>query len=378
MDLERQLELAQSEIRQLKREQDQASAVLEALPDLLFVLDAAGTHLDFYAPSQDRLFVKPEEFMGRTVSEVLPPDVAEIYRENIRSTLESRSPRRFEYSIDWGHGEGARDYEGRMVVSGPESVLVIVRNVTELNRVRRNLLRAQKLESLAMLTSGIAHDFNNLLMVITGHLELALLDLEATSGPHDRVTDAMKTARRAGELIGQLLIYAGNKDTTAHTFDLSALVQDMGSLVRTSIFRGITLSYDLGEALPLVLGDPNGIRQIVLNLITNASQAIGDTSGEITLSTAQVECDEAFLSALSPDGDLTPGTYLRLRVSDTGPGLDEVTRGRIFDPFFTTKPTGSGLGLATVLAIVTNHAGGITVESKPGEGSTFTIFLPRA
>jgi two-component system, cell cycle sensor histidine kinase and response regulator CckA len=259
----------------------------------------------------------------------------------------------------------------------------VVRDITERKkaeeerqRLEAQLQHVQKLESLGVLAGGIAHDFNNLLTAVLGNADLALLDLPPYSPARESVTDIRQAAIRASELSNQMLAYSGKGHFVVGPLDLNALVQEMGDLLRASISKRATLRYDLAPDLALVLADATQMRQVVMNLITNASDALGDRDGEITLRTQVVNAQRTRLASTYLDDNLPEGLYVSLQVSDTGQGMSHETQARIFDPFFSTKFTGRGLGLAAVLGIVRGHKGAIHVESKLGQGTTFTILLP--
>lgn len=271
-----------------------------------------------------------------------------------------------------------RDAEGRII-----GLLGVARDVTDRNRaelqrleLEAQLQQAQKLESLGILASGIAHDFNNLLVGIYSNMDLALLESEEDSPIRTCLTEARTAAGRASDLISQMLAYAGKGTASIEEIALGELVQEMAALLKTSVVKTATISLDLAEDLPAMRGDPTQVRQIVMNLITNAAQSIGEDSGEITVKTEQVQCDRALLDEIRPDTELPMGCYLRLSISDTGSGIDEEIEQQIFDPFFTTKAEGSGLGLSAVHGIVHRHGGGIGVISEPGRGASFSVFFP--
>ncbi len=205
---------------------------------------------------------------------------------------------------------------------------------------------------------------------------LAGMVLEPSSPAQAYVADAKTAARHASELVAQMLAYAGKGSSRSESIDLSALVREMAELLSRPIAHKTTVRFDSAPGPLITRGDPTQIRQIVMNLITNAAQAIGDDPGQITVSAKRVECDRAFLDQIRPDQELPAGSYLRLQVSDTGLGMDERILERIFDPFFTTKSKGSGLGLSAVHGIVRSHGGAIRVESEMGKGSIFTLWLP--
>ena len=236
--------------------------------------------------------------------------------------------------------------------------------------------QAQKLESLGVLAGGIAHDFNNLLVGILGNAEIALHDMSRESPARDSVQDIATAAERAADLVRQMLAYAGKGRFVVEKLQINRLVEEMGHLLEISISKKAVLRYEMGQNLPMIEADATQVRQIVMNLITNASDAIEAHSGVVSICTGAMECDRAYLTETYLDDDLPEGQYVYVEVSDTGVGLEWEARSRIFDPFFTTKFAGRGLGLAAVLGIVRGHKGAIKVYSEPGKGSTFKVLFP--
>ena len=196
------------------------------------------------------------------------------------------------------------------------------------------------------------------------------------SPARENLAEIETAARRAAGLSLQMLAYAGKSVFTMERVGLPELVEEMTHLLKSSISKNAILTLNLERGLPPIEGDPSQIRQIVMNLIINASEAIGDRSGVITVSVGTTRCDEEYLQNTELYGDLAPGLYVQLEVTDTGGGMDEKTRARIFDPFFSTKFTGRGLGLAAVLGIVRSHKGALKVYSEPGKGTTFKVLFP--
>jgi PAS domain S-box-containing protein len=246
---------------------------------------------------------------------------------------------------------------------------------------RRNLeqqvQQAQKLESLGVLAGGIAHDFNNLLMAIMGNAEIASMKVEKESSVYDNLMEVERISKRAADLCSQMLAYSGKGRFIVEALDLNEVVHEMPHLLEVSISKKAHLEYDLNKSIPAIKADPTQMRQVVMNLITNASEAIGDNVGTIYISTGIEECDSATLCDSYLYGkDLPKGSYVFLEVSDSGCGMDEETVNKIFDPFFTTKFTGRGLGLAAVLGIIRGHDGVIRVESRPGLGTTIRVLFP--
>ncbi len=234
----------------------------------------------------------------------------------------------------------------------------IFRDVTERRRLEEQFRESQKFETIGTLAGGVAHDFNNLLTSVLGNASLLLANLPEDSPDRDRLLDIVKSSRRAADLTRQLLAYSGKARGYLEKVDLTEIVEGSRSLVEAAIPKKVKLEFQLDLDLPFVDADPNQVQQILLNLVSNSAEAIGDAPGVITIRTAR------------------EGGKVCLEVQDTGCGMDAATRARIFDPFFTTKFTGRGLGLSAVAGIVRSHKGSVEVTSKPGEGSRFRIGLP--
>jgi CheY-like chemotaxis protein len=222
----------------------------------------------------------------------------------------------------------------------------------------------------------VAHDFNNLLVGILGNADLALMELPASSAARARLEGIELAARRSADLARQMLAYSGKGRFVVGELDLHNLLREISHLLEATITRKAVVRYAFGENLPLVRGDATQIRQVVMNLMTNAAEAIHETSGIITIATGLRHHRDDDPQPHWPGVQLPPGHYATITISDTGMGMDEATRSRIFDPFFTTKFTGRGLGLAAVLGIVKGHGGSIRVSSEPGRGSSFEVLLP--
>ncbi|WP_136523705.1 ATP-binding protein [Geomonas ferrireducens] len=271
----------------------------------------------------------------------------------------------------------------RLMIKEKKHLLVVGRDVTDERRLtddkkkmEAQMLHVQKLESLGVLAGGIAHDFNNILMAIMGNAELALLRLPQESPIRGNLQNIEKSSQRAADLAQQMLAYSGKGSFLIEEVNVNTLVEEMRHMLDVSISKKVEVHLELAEDLPLVEVDATQVRQVVMNLVINASEAIGDNSGVISIRTGARRCDAVTLSQLWLNDRLQEGEYVYLEVSDNGCGMDPETVARIFDPFFTTKFTGRGLGMAAVLGIVRGHKGTIQVRSTPGEGSTFTVFIP--
>jgi len=247
---------------------------------------------------------------------------------------------------------------------------------TERLSMERQLMQSQKLESLGAIAGGIAHNFNNLLGVVIGNLELSLLKLSPDSATHKNLQQAMSASQRAANLTRQILDYAGAAPLDMKETDINSIVGGNLDLLRSSVSRHVSLFVAMAPDLPPVLADEGQIRQVIMHLLINASEAIGLDSGSITLSTGSQECDEELLRRSRLSEKPPAGRFVYVEVSDNGCGMDEKTQRRLFDPFYTTKFLGRGLGMSSVLGIVRSHKGAILLDSEAGRASVFRILLP--
>jgi signal transduction histidine kinase len=248
--------------------------------------------------------------------------------------------------------------------------LAMVEDITEIKRTQEEALFRQKLESVGTLAGGIAHDFNNLLGGVLAHSELALAELDAGLACKEELKVIREVAIRGSEIVRQLMIYAGKESEVVERVDLSKIVEEMLALLKVSVSKHAVMYADLAQDLPPTRAGAAQLRQIVMNLVTNASDAIGDRDGVIRVSTRRVTLGGESATTLE---SLSDGDYVALEVSDTGCGMSRETQDRLFDPFFTTKSAGRGLGLAVVSGIVRSLAGAIRLTSDVGKGSTFRI-----
>ncbi len=252
------------------------------------------------------------------------------------------------------------------------------RDTEERRKIEQKMQEAQRLEGLGVLAGGIAHDFNNLLGVMMMNAELVSLRIPQATTEQQCLGEIIKAGERAADLCRQMLAYAGKGKYREACFDLSLVVEDTVTLLHVAISKNAELRLALARDLPPALGDTSQIRQVIMNLIINASDALGDAPGTISIQTQMVAADPALLETATVGRDLAAGEYLLLEVRDTGCGMSEETKARIFDPFFTTKFTGRGLGLAAVLGIVRSHRGALIVTSAPDAGTCFRVLFPVA
>jgi PAS domain S-box-containing protein len=245
-------------------------------------------------------------------------------------------------------------------------------------QMEEKMLQAQKLESLGILAGGIAHDFNNILMAVTGHADLALLRLSTESPAFQNLQQIQIATRKAADLAGQMLAYSGKGRFVIESLDLNRVVEEMTHMLEVSISKKARMHFNFSANLPAVEADATQLRQVIMNLIINASEALGEKSGVIAVSTGVVNCDRDCLHESWFDDNLSEGLYVYFEVTDTGCGMNTETLNRIYDPFFSTKFTGRGLGLAATLGIVRGHKGMIKVDSEVGRGTSFRVLLPKA
>jgi signal transduction histidine kinase/CheY-like chemotaxis protein len=277
-------------------------------------------------------------------------------------------------SVVWLRGDSVpeRDAAGNTVWYG------FICDVTESRRLETKLVESAKLESLGVLAGGIAHDFNNLLTGILGNASLARQELPPSSLGQPMLDQIETAARRAADLCKQMLAYSGKGRFVVQRLDLNKLIEDTTHLLNISIAKNCVLRFNLARDLPAIKADATQLRQVIMNLVINGSEAIGNRSGVLALNTGVARVDAEYLRGFRPDASPAHGDYVFVEVSDNGCGMDPATLSKIFDPFFTTKFTGRGLGLAAVLGIVRGHKGGLKVYSEPGKGTTFKLFFPVA
>ena len=382
-----------TEERRAAREKDEAFALLRALTDsapvgfAFFDRDLRCRLINKELAAINGLPV--EDHIGRTLEEIVPLLAADI-RTLLSQVVETGQPVLDREVV----GETARDPgairswkqscypvragDGYLIGVGVTMVETTEQKREEKARhdLERRMLDAQKLESIGLLAGGIAHDFNNLLTGVLGNASLAC-ELAPPGTPLAAcLHEIVSASERAAHLTKQMLAYSGKGQFFVEPVDLSRETADVVRLVQTSISKKVSVFLDFPKDLPKVRADKGQLQQVVMNLVVNAAEAIGDAPGLLSVQTGMRELTDEDLRQAVPDSDLRPGRYAYIEVRDTGCGMDEETLSRIFDPFFTTKFTGRGLGLAAVGGIVRSHKGAIHVDTSPGKGSTFAVYFP--
>lgn len=360
----------------LERTQERLRSVLEATADAIVAADSTG-RVSF----TNRRFAELWDPEGRqAVPEVLEHDdprveaLLEVEDEPLPELLESERQILDEVALE--DGRVLERFAAPLRIGWVSGRIWALRDLTERRRLEQQVQQTKRLESLGLLAGGIAHDFNNLLVAIMGNADLAETVLEANHPARDHVEEVLRASQRAADLCQQMLAYAGKGRSTVEPVDLNEVVQEMAELMEVSLPPTAELTLRLAPALPAVKGDVVQLRQVVLNLLTNAADAVGGRRGWIEIVTFRSEADPAGDAEAVVDARPGNGPWVGIRVADTGVGMDDETRQRIFDPFFSTKARGRGLGLAAVLGIVRGHQGALTLRTTEGRGSEIQVLLP--
>jgi len=360
--------------------------LIETLQEGIWVIDE-GARTTFVNP-------RMAEMLGLTVEELLGRHLHSFVGERDIEEMEMherhrRQGMRERYDFEFIRKDGSRlcaslavsplmnengEYIG--AIAGVQDNTERKRADEERKRLEIQIRQTQKLESLGVLAGGIAHDFNNILMAIHGNLEFAMADLPPKSPARGSLGEVDRASKRAADLCKQLLAYSGKGRFAIGALNVGKVIEEMTEMLAVSISKKAVFRFDVAPDLPPIEADETQIQQVVMNLIVNASEALGEDTGTITVSAGSIECDRSYLRGMLLGERLPEGRYVYLEVADTGCGMDDDTQAKIFDPFFTTKFTGRGLGLPTVLGIVRGHRGAISVRSGKGAGTTFRVIFP--
>ena len=373
--------------KELRLSEERFRLLVKNSSDIMVITDPDGKQR-YVSDAVERMTgFAPQEVTSKSISEVIHPEDFPRVLEAFSSCIAHPDQvlrvdyRHIHKTKSWVHFEAI----GQSFVDNPivRGVISNVRDITERKQaeaerfeMERRLQHAQRLESLGVLAGGLAHDFNNLLQIIVGNASSAMLEntgKPTTLGYLESIDVAVK---RGSALTKQMLAYVGKGKFVVESVDLSKVVREIGQLVQFSVSKKTKICFELTPDIPAIQADASQMNQVIMNLIINASEALGDQLGEVYVRTGTVELDQAKSEELFPLSPLPEGKYVTFEVRDTGCGMDEEMKARIFDPFFSTKFTGRGLGLSAVQGIARGHKGAVRVESKPGQGSAFTIYLP--
>ena len=383
---EEKLRRGEEALHQAEQAQQFAATLIESASILIFAVDGQ-EHLRLFNETAREVtgYYLDDWFAVQWMNVLFPGEDFAPAREGLRAMMRGEITEMVETLMVAQSGEERTiSWHCRKVIYQDERLCLMFgvdltsrsQAENERHELERKLLDMQKLESLGVLAGGIAHDFNNLLTAILGNAQLARLQMQPTSPLRQHLLEIERTSMQAADLCKQMLAYSGQGRIEVRLLDLNRTIRDMSQLLRVSVAKKVQLSFNLAHNLPRVRGDVSQIRQVLMNLVINASEAITTSEGSIWVSTGVVHRAKELFRGLSITGKPEECDYAFIEIADTGCGMDEETKARIFDPFFTTKFTGRGLGLAAVLGIVKGHGGTLELESREGEGTTFTLLFP--
>ncbi len=377
-----------SDPEEVKQREQEYRALAEFLPEIVFEANTHG-QLVFVNSNAFRLmgYTEADFRRGLSITDLVAPEERESAAANIRQVLTSRTPSKGnEYTMV--RKDGSRFpcmvFSAPILTQGQTSglrgILVDIserkRAESERAKLETQIENAQRLESLGVLAGGIAHDFNNLLAAILGNADLALLDLPPDSPTRESLEDIRKAARRASEMTNQLLAYSGKGRFVVQTASINELIRDMGHLIRVSVSKRAAVQYQLFEGIPKIRCDAGQIRQVIMSLVTNASDACSEDNGVVVIETGLRRLSRARLNTMLLGLEAAEGSYGLLHIADNGCGMPPEVAERVFEPFFSTKFAGHGLGLSAVLGIVRSHQGVVELHSVPGAGTSVSVYFP--
>jgi PAS domain S-box-containing protein len=377
----------------LRSSEARKAAIMESALDCIVTMDEHGNIVDFNPAAEATFRLSREDAVGKELAALLIPEqLRQAHREGLararvageRHVLGGR------IEFDALRSDGSV-FPVELAVTavragdGPQLFVAYVRDLTERKHaeqeralLEQRVQEGQKLESLGVLAGGIAHDFNNILMAVLGNASLARRTLPDDAHAQAHLAQIEEAARRATDLCRQMLAYAGKGRLVLQSTNLNRLIEETTHLLQVSISKKAVLRFHLYAELPSIIADATQMRQVLMNLVINASDAIGERSGVISITTGVVRADRTYLDKTFLSPEIPEGDYVFLEVSDTGVGMSAETQARIFEPFFSSKFAGRGLGLSATLGIVRGHKGAVKVYSELGKGSSFKFLLPVA
>lgn len=367
--MERSLELSS---RELLTANSELRAVLQAFPDMFFRLNSEGLILDCKGGQNDDFLQSTEQLIGKYIQDIPYKKVGIQFQDALRQVKKTGEMNTIEYTLEINSMNHI--YEARIVPLVDAEVMAIIRNITDQKQLDERLRQSEKMEAIGKLAGGIAHDFNNQLTGIMGFADLLLFSTkdERLKGFSENI---VTLAQRSADLTAQLLAFSRKGKYVTETVELHKVINEVVDLLHHSIDKRIKIKRHLDAHPATTMGDSTQLQNVLLNLAINARDAMAE-GGELTFTTDNVHLDAEWCDKSTYE--IIPGDFICIKVSDTGSGMDQATLNRIFEPFFTTKPEGkgTGMGLAAAYGTVNLHKGSIVVESEPGKGSEFILYLP--
>lgn len=377
-----ELEMQNAELRRVQLEVEKSRNEFWRLYNFAPVgyvsLDEEGLIVKLNQKFANMLDQKKEKLVGRSLAGFMNQEHGDLFHLHLRDALntgiikEIEVKFRTDHTFFWGllHGEKIQEPEKNKYFFN----LAIIDN-TEARKLKEDLFQAHKMEAIGTLAGGIAHDFNNILGIILGNTELSLEDLPEGNPAHSKLAEIHKACLRAGDVVRQLLRFSRKSEQQKKNIKIAPIIKEMSQLLRSSIPTCIDIRLRIKDDLGTIQADPTQIHQVILNLCTNAADAMAEQEGVLEISLNSIVLDE---HTVALHKDLSPGPYIKLSVSDTGQGIRPEEISKVFDPYFTTKDVGqgTGLGLSVVHGIVKKHMGEVSIHSELGKGTTVEVLFP--
>ena len=363
----------------LRESEERFRALFEYAPDAYFMIDLEGNVIDWNHIAEDLTGYQRREMIGGNVLQLglLPSDQLPMAAESLAMSAERKATGPDELALNTKDGKRVIVEIRTLPINmqGKDVVLGIARDISDRRRLEEQLQQSQKMEAIGALAGGVAHDFNNILAIILANTEIAMTGLSDMDEPREHLNEIRDACLRAREVTRQILAFSRQSEHQARPIRIDSVVSESLRLIRSATPTTIDIREDMPGDVGVVMGDSTQIDQVLLNLCTNASHAMREKGGILNVSLVRVHLDDKDAGTIA---HLTAGDYARLRISDTGHGIPPDEIDRIFEPYFTTKDVGggTGMGLAVVHGIVSQHGGAITVDSEIGVGTTFEIYFP--
>ncbi len=377
-----------SDVTKLKKSEKKHRSIVETAVNAIIILNTNFEIIEWNAAAENIFEYTKEEILGLRYADLfVNKERKEIVVKDFNDVLSGKILKNFENTITTKSAKEKILLWNLTRIPGladnTEGIVAIGQDITNIKfqeeqnrKIENQMLHAQKLESLGILAGGIAHDFNNILMGILGNTDLALYDISPTSPTKKYLEEIETSSIRASELCRQMLAYAGKGKFEIININLNDIIEEMINILEVTISKKVVIKYEFMPVTPAINADPTQIRQVIMNLVVNASDAIGDKSGIISIKTGVLDCDDPYLQESMINNNQEKGLYVFVEITDTGSGMNKKTIEKIFDPFYTTKFTGRGLGLAAVQGIVNGHDGAIRVYSEVDKGTSFKLLFP--
>jgi PAS domain S-box-containing protein len=361
----------------LKQSEERYRVLIQSMEALIFSVDRDGLFHKAGGRRLERMGLSPDDVVGKTLFDIFPEAEAKQYRKLFQKVFESGEVCSYEYEGEYS-GKKTIDQTNIYPIHNAhgdiELVGVICRDITEQRFLEGQLGEVQRMETVGQLAGGVAHDFNNLIMAIQGYTELALMEVQESDSLYEDLNEIQKAAKNAAGLTRQLLLFSRRQPIEFGPLDLNGVIADLSKMLNRLLGEDISLITEPASNLKSVRGDSGTVQQVIMNIVVNARDAMPE-GGKITIKTENAHVNQEYCRKYSY---AYPGNFVKFEIADTGMGMDPEVAGHIFEPFYTTKGIGkgTGLGLSVVYGIVKQHKGWINVESSPGKGTIFSIYLP--